>query len=57
MAHRAADIATAALGVCIGSLLWDAFLGDGIQQEDVFQALSVGLVAAVIQWWLTRKRP
>ena len=47
-------------GVFIGSLLWDINFGDGIQDEDYFQAITVGLIAAVIQWginWLHRKDP
>jgi hypothetical protein len=43
----------AALGVFFGSLLSDVLLGDGIQSEDINQAVMVALIAAVIQWWLS----
>lgn len=50
------DSIIAAVGVFTGSLLWDVFFGDGIQGEDVFQAGTVAVVAALIQLWLSRKR-
>jgi hypothetical protein len=50
------DSFIAAVGVFAGSLLWDVFFGDGIQGEDVFQAGTVAVVAALIQLWLSRKR-
>lgn len=46
----------ASAGVFIGSLLSDVFLGDGIQSEDINQAVMVALIAAAIQWWLSSRR-
>ncbi len=50
------DSLIAAVGVFCGSLLWDATFGDGIQTDDVFQAITVGVVAALIQLWLASRR-
>ncbi len=30
--------------------------GDGIQSDDVYQAITVGVVAAIIQLWLSSRR-
>lgn len=46
----------ASCGVFAGSLLGDVLLGDGIQAEDINQAALVALIAAAIQWWLSRGR-
>ena len=46
----------AGLGVFLGSLLSDIILGDGIQPEDINQAVLVALIAAVIQWWLSSRK-
>jgi len=54
--NRAGQILFATIGVFVGSLLADVFLGDGIQTEDINQAAMVALIAALIQTWLTRKR-
>jgi hypothetical protein len=50
-------ILMAGFGVFLGSLLSDILLGDGIQAEDINQAAMVALVAAVIQWWLSSRKP
>ena len=36
-------------GVFAGSLLWNVLFGDGLQEDDYFEAFSVALIAAVIQ--------
>jgi hypothetical protein len=36
-------------GVFFGSLLWDVLFGDGIQNDDYFEAMTAGLLAAAIQ--------
>lgn len=46
----------AASGVFLGSLLSDVVLGDGIQSEDISQAIMVALIAALIQWRLSSTR-
>jgi hypothetical protein len=46
----------ASFGVFFGSLLSDVLLGDGIQAEDINQAVMVAIIAAVIQWWLLSRR-
>lgn len=46
----------AATGIFAGSLLWDMFFGDGIQDEDYFEALSMAIIAAAIQWVLSQLR-
>ncbi len=48
-------IATAA--VFAGSLLSDAYFGDGIQIDDFEQALVVAFIAGVLQFWLARQAP
>ncbi len=54
--HPVRDSLVAAIGVFCGSLIWDAVFGDGIQFDDVFQAITVGVVAAIIQLWFYRRR-
>lgn len=51
-----ANVAVAGISVFCGSLVADVFLGDGIQGDDIQQALLVGVIAACIQYWLNRKR-
>jgi len=46
----------AASGVFAGSLIADVVFGDGIQGDDMLQALTVAVIAAVIQFWLARRR-
>jgi hypothetical protein len=46
----------ASIGVFLGSLLADVWLGDGIQPDDINQAALVAVIAASIQWWLSRER-
>lgn len=53
---RSAEAAIAALGVFAGSLLADASFGDGIQEDDIVQAILVAVVAAAIQWFLASLR-
>ena len=47
----------AASAVFCGSLLADVWFGDGIQTDDVQQALMVALIAGVVQMLLKGKRP
>jgi len=54
---RFQQILFASIGVFIGSLLSDILFGDRIQAEDINQAAMIALIAALIQAWLTRKRP
>ena len=54
--NRAIAIFIASIGVFLGSLAADLLLGDGIQPEDFNQAAMVALIAAAIQWWLSRSR-
>ena len=53
--NRLEKILCAAVGVFFGSLLSDVVLGDGVQEEDFYQAVLVALIAALIQAWLNRK--
>ena len=39
--------------VFFGWLLWDVLFGDGIQNDDYFEAMTVGLLAAAIQWGIS----
>lgn len=43
------------VGVFAGSLLSDILLGDGIQIEDIHQALFVALLAGFIQHVMTQR--
>jgi hypothetical protein len=52
---RNLNIFIASVGTFVGSLLADVVLGDGIQSDDMQQAAMVGIVAAGIQWWISRK--
>ena len=53
--NRRFNTVIAAVAVFAGSLLSDAYFGDGIQTDDVQQALVVALIAAVLQYWLGRR--
>ncbi len=37
-------------GIFVGSLLWNVFFGDGLQDDDFAEAFTVALIAAAIQW-------
>jgi hypothetical protein len=50
------DAAVAGFGVFAGTLLAAMYFGDGIQDEDIFQALVVAAIAAAIQWQLSLRR-
>lgn len=50
--NRHIELLTAWVGVFIGSLLWDAIFGDGIQGDDFIEAFVMALLAAAIQWRL-----
>lgn len=52
----ALETITAALGVFVGSLIWDFAFGDGIQADDIYQAITVALLAALLQWLMIRAR-
>jgi hypothetical protein len=49
------DALLAASGVFAGSLIADVVFGDGIQSDDILQAVTVAVIAAAIQFWLARK--
>ncbi|MCX7174366.1 MAG: hypothetical protein NT159_10675 [Proteobacteria bacterium] len=53
---RFEQILCATTGVFAGSLLSDMVFGDGIQTEDIYQAAMVALIAALIQWWITKEQ-
>ena len=53
---RFGQVAIATIGVFVGSLLADVLFGDGIQADDIYQAIMVAIEAAVIQTWLSQKR-
>jgi hypothetical protein len=55
--NRTMQIICATVAVFSGSLLADIWFGDGIQGDDVNQAVMVALVAGAVQLWLTRKKP
>ena len=60
MLIRSVECLIALIGVFAGSLLWDVFFGDGIQDDDYARALTVALIAAAIQWgisWHLRRKP
>ena len=46
----------AASAVFVGSLIADIVFGDGIQADDILQAATVAIVAAIIQLWLASRR-
>ena len=54
---RLEQILCASIGVFVGALLSDVVVGDGLQMDDLYQAAMIALIAALIQGWLTRKRP
>lgn len=54
---RTVKILIATLAVFAGSLLSDIVFGDGIQADDINQAVMVAIIAGVVQSWLTRKKP
>ncbi|MBP7080030.1 MAG: hypothetical protein KBA96_02870 [Rhodocyclaceae bacterium] len=43
------NIAIAVFAVFVGSLLSDTYFGDGVQIDDIQQALVVALIAGVLQ--------
>ena len=47
----------AAVAVFCGSLLADIWFGDGIQSDDIQQALMVALIAGALQMLLKGRRP
>ena len=53
---RALEPLIAAGGVFAGSVIADIAFGDGIQTDDVEQAVLVACIAAVIQIFLARSR-
>ena len=55
--NRLEQILCASIGVFAGALLSDIVVGDGVQMDDLYQAAMIALIAALIQGWLTRKRP
>ena len=54
---RAIKILIATFAVFAGSLLSDVTFGDGIQTDDINQAIMVAMIAGIVQYWLTRKKP
>lgn len=55
--NRTTKVLIASFGVFAGSLLSDVWLGDGIEPDDINQAIMVAMIAGIIQLWLTRKKP
>jgi hypothetical protein len=53
--NRYQDCLIALAGIFAGSLLSDVIFGDGIQGDDCFIALALGLVIASMQWRLSSK--
>jgi len=53
----AINILIATFSVFAGSLLSDVIFGDGIQADDINQAIMVAMIASIVQYWLTRKKP
>ena len=53
---RAINIFIAMFAVFAGSLLSDVMFGDGIQTDDINQAMIVAGIAGMVQYWLTRKQ-
>jgi hypothetical protein len=51
---RIMESLVAGIGIFVGSLLWDTLFGDGIQDDDYVEALSIALLAALIQYGLCR---
>lgn len=51
---RIMESLVAGIGIFVGSLLWDTLFGDGIQDGDYVEALSIALLAALIQYGLGR---
>ncbi|MBK9521760.1 MAG: hypothetical protein IPO13_09175 [Rhodocyclaceae bacterium] len=43
------NIAIAVFAAFVGSLLSDTYFGDGVQTDDIQQALVVALIAGVLQ--------
>ena len=54
---REIKILIATFAVFVGSLLSDIVFGDGIQSDDINQAIMVAMIAGIVQYWLTRKKP
>jgi hypothetical protein len=53
-----AEALIAAVTVFAGSLLSDHFFGDGIQGDDIDQAIIAGIIAGVVQFalhWRNRR--
>ncbi len=50
------NVLLASIGIFAGSLVSDSMFGDGIQMDDIQQALALGLLAGFIQWRLNRSR-
>ena len=54
---RRINTAIATVAIFAGSLLSDAYFGDGIQTDDVQQAFVLAFIAGVLQFWLGRQTP
>jgi hypothetical protein len=54
--NRTLNILIASIGIFAGSLISDAMIGDVIQLDDFQQAAIMGLLAAMLQWWINRGR-
>jgi hypothetical protein len=53
---RIGKVFVATLSVFAGSLLSDIAFGDGIQTDDINQAVMVAMIAGIVQLFLTRKK-
>lgn len=54
--NRIVESLVAGIGIFVGSLLWDVAFGDGIQDDDIAEALLIALLAALIQYGLGRRQ-
>ena len=55
--NRTMQTLVATLSVFAGSLLSDVWFGDGIETDDIQQAIMVALIAGIFQLWFSRKKP
>ena len=46
----------AVVGIFVGALTADLFVSDGIQAEDMLQAMFMALIAGGLQLWLISNR-
>lgn len=54
--NRIFEMLVASIGIFVGSLLSDVLFGDGLQLDDLQQAISLAILAGAIQWWLAGRK-